>query len=149
MTAPFRRDFRASWVDMDYNQHMRNAAFLGYAEQMRMLFLEQGGWTMAQFKAEGIGPIVLEDTLAYKKELKLLEPFSVDLALAAANERGSRARIRSRFFRTSDEALCAVVESSVIWLDLERRRPVVPPEALRRAWLGLSKTDDFSSLDRP
>jgi acyl-CoA thioesterase FadM len=32
MTEPFVLDYRARWSDMDWNQHMANAAFLGCAE---------------------------------------------------------------------------------------------------------------------
>ena len=124
----FSTAFRARWVDMDYNQHMRNAAYLGYAEETRMLFLEAGGWTVADFKATQLGPVVLEDRLLYKKELFLLDAFRVDLQIAAATEDFSRFKVRNRLFRESDQAVAAIVESSVVSFDLVARRPVPPPE---------------------
>ena len=131
---------------MDFNQHMRNAAFLGCSEEARMGFLEAHGWTMAEFVKRRLGPVVLEDRLVYRKELQLLEPFRVDLALAAITEDGRRMRLRNRFLRASDGALCAVVESVILWLDLDARRPVAPPADLRDLWLGLARTEDFAPL---
>lgn len=143
MNEPFVEEFRARWADMDFNQHMRNAAFLGCAEETRMRFLESSGWTMARFQESRIGPVVLEDRLSYKRELRLLEPFRVDLALAAGTEDARRLKVRNRFMRSADNELCAIVESVVLWFDLDARKPVTPPEHLAKAWLGLARAEDF------
>jgi len=147
MTEPFVQDFRARWADMDFNQHMRNAAFLGCSEETRMRYLDAQGWTMDEFTRRRLGPVVVEDRLTYKKELKLLEPFTVDLALSGISADGRKMRLRNRFTRSSDGALCAVVDSVVLWFDLAARRPVAPPPELRNLWLSLPRTDDFVALD--
>jgi acyl-CoA thioester hydrolase len=143
MSDPFVERYRARWADMDFNQHMRNAAYLGCSEETRMRYLDAGGWTMQEFAKRRIGPVVLEDKLTYKKELALLEPFRVDLSLAAITDDARRMKVRNRFFREADDALCAVVDSVVMWFDLVERKPVVPPDALRDLWLALPRTDDF------
>jgi len=147
MPSPFLQDYRARWADMDFNQHMRNAAFLGCSEETRMRYLDSRGWTMDEFVRRRIGPVVLEDRLVYKKELRLLEHFQVDLALAAITEDGRKMRLRNQFLRKADGALCAVVESFVLWFDLAARRPVVPPTELLALWLDLPRTDDFARLE--
>jgi acyl-CoA thioester hydrolase len=133
----------ARWADMDFNQHMRNAAYLGAAEDCRMRFLADRGFTMAELHKRQLGPVVLEDRIVYKKELKLLEAFRVELGLAAITRDGKRMKLRNTFYRDTDAALCAVVDSVVIWLDLATRTPVVPPEELKSAWFGLARTSDF------
>ena len=133
----------ARWPDMDFNQHMRNAAYLGASEDCRMRFLADRGFTMAELQRLQLGPVVLEDRLAYKKELKLLEAFRVELALLAITRDGRRMKLRNTFTREPDAALVAVVESVVLWLDLAARRPITPPDALKAAWFGLARTDDF------
>jgi acyl-CoA thioester hydrolase len=143
MGEPYVERFRARWADMDFNQHMRNAAFLGCSEDTRMRFLESHGWSMAEFQKRRLGPVVLEDRLVYKKELRLLEPFRVDLAVAAITEDGRRMKVRNRFFRDADDVLCAVVDSVVLWFDLAERKPVAPPPELRAVWLDMVRTDDF------
>jgi hypothetical protein len=55
-----------------------------------MSFLAKNGFTMEKFRKRALGPVVLEDKLVYKKELKLLENFSVDLALLAMARAGRR-----------------------------------------------------------
>jgi acyl-CoA thioester hydrolase len=130
---------------MDFNQHMRNAAYLGCSEDTRMRYLDANGWTMREFTARQVGPVVLEDKLTYRKELGLLEPFRVDMSLAAITEDGRRMKVRNRFFRDSDDALCAVVDSVIIWFDIAARAPIVPPPELAALWLALPRTDDFEA----
>jgi acyl-CoA thioester hydrolase len=134
----------ARWPDMDFNQHMRNAAYLGASEDCRMRFLADHGFTMDRFRELQLGPVVLEDRLSYKKELKLLEGFRVELALANITHDGRRMKVRNTFYRDSDDGLVAVVESVVLWFDLVGRKPITPPEELKGIWLSLARTSDFA-----
>jgi acyl-CoA thioester hydrolase len=70
-SKPFSIQLFARWPDMDFNQHMRNAAYLGASEDCRMQFLAERGFTMERFRERKLGPVVLEDRLTYKKELTL------------------------------------------------------------------------------
>jgi acyl-CoA thioester hydrolase len=147
MAEPYIQEYRARWADMDFNQHMRNAAYLGVAEETRFRFLESQGWSMEEFMRRQIGPVVLEDRLVYKKELRLLEPFRVDLAMVQMTSDARKFQLRNRFLRSSDGALCATVESFGLWFDIAQRRPVVPPPELARVWLSLARTEDYVALD--
>ncbi len=146
MSTAFSESFRARWVDMDFNQHMRNAAYLGCAEETRVRYLDANGWPMAEFIRRQIGPVVLEDKLTYRKELRLLEAFRVDLSVAASTDDARKMRLRNQFFTEWDGKLCASVESLVLWFDIAARKPIVPPHALRDAMLRLPRTSDFQSL---
>ena len=143
---PFSIRLFARWPDMDFNQHMRNAAYLGVAEETRLRFLESGGWPMAELYRRKLGPVVVEDVLTYRKELRLLEPFRVDMAIAAISPDARKLKVRNRFFRDADGALCATVQTHILWFDLEARRTVVPPADMARLWLDLARTDDFALL---
>lgn len=145
MNETFVQDYRARWADMDFNQHMRNAGFLGCAEETRMRYLDAKGWTMDQFMKRRLGPVVVEDKLVYRKELRLLERFTVDLAVAGMSEDGRKLRLRSRFL-SAEGALCATVESFVLWFDLDARKPITPPPELRAIWRELA-SDDFVTLE--
>ena len=144
---PFSLRLFARWPDMDFNQHMRNAAFLGAAEDCRMSFLADRGFTIDTFRAQGFGPVVVEDKLTYKKELRLLEPFEVRIELAASTRDARKMRVRNTIVRDSDKTVCAVVESVILWLDLAARKPRVPPEELQREWLTMARTAEFTWLD--
>jgi len=141
--TPFSIQLFARWPDMDFNQHMRNAAYLGASEDCRVRFLAESGFGPDELRRRRIGPVVLEDRLLYKKELALLEPFRVDLAMVALTRDARRMKLRNTFLRERDGALAATVESVVLWLDLEARRPVAPPEDLAKVWLALARAKEF------
>jgi acyl-CoA thioesterase FadM len=131
---------------MDFNQHMRNAAYLGVAEETRLRFLEDGGFPMGELYRRRLGPVVVEDALSYRKEIRLLEPFRVEMVTVAISPDARKMKVRNRFSRSSDGALCATVESLILWFDLEARRTVVPPADLAQLWLDLARADDFAPL---
>jgi len=140
---PFAIQLFARWSDMDFNQHMRNAAYLGASEDCRMRFLAEQGFAAGELARRRIGPVVLEDRLVYRKELALLAGFRVELVMAALTPDARRMKLRNTFHRDPDGALAATVESVVLWLDLDARRPVAPPGELAAVWLGLARATDF------
>ncbi len=144
---PFAIQLFARWPDLDFNQHMRNAAYLGASDDCRLRFRAERGCGVDVLRRLRIGPVVLEDRLVYRKELVLLETFQVDLAVVALTGDARRMKLRNTFRRDRDGAHVATVESVVIWLALEARRPVVPPRDLAAPWLALARTADFRWYD--
>jgi acyl-CoA thioesterase FadM len=63
--------------------------------------------------------------------------------MAALTGDARRMKRRNTFYRDRDQALVATVESVVLWLDLDARRSVVPPEELAVVWMGLTRAADF------
>ncbi len=86
---------------MDFNQHMRNAAYLGVAEETRPRYLEDKGWAMSEFTRRRLGPVVVEDVLTYRKELRLLKPFRVELAVPSGPSATRRRPSRSPYLGRS------------------------------------------------
>ena len=146
MGVIFSQEYRAQWRDMDFNQHMANAAFLDYASNTRILFFESMGFTAATFAELQLGPVILEDRLVYTREIRLLESFTVDFQSVASAADGRRFKVRNRF-TTVSRGLCATVDSIGLWFDLAARRPVAPPDELRAAFSGLARSEDFEAWD--
>jgi acyl-CoA thioester hydrolase len=141
--APFSITLFARWPDMDFNQHMRNAAYLGVSEDCRMSFLASHGFTMEEFRKRQIGPIVVEDKLTYKRELHLLEEFRVELLVAGITPDARKMKLRNIIRRKEGTEAC-IVESLVLWFDIKARKPIVPPEDLQRLWLAAPRPLDFA-----
>jgi acyl-CoA thioester hydrolase len=145
MDDGFRVEYHAQWADMDFNQHMANSAFLDYASDARMLFLETVGLSMEALRDLRIGPVTLEDHLTYRREILLLQRFTVDYLVVAHTHDWRRFRIRNQII-TDDGGLSATVEANAIWVDLDERRPVRPPQVVRDAMAHLRRSDDFEDL---
>jgi acyl-CoA thioester hydrolase len=141
----FEQTLFAGWGDMDFNSHMRNTAYLDKSADARMLFFAEHGFPIAEFARERFGPVIQRDELDYFKEVGLLESVRVTLASAGLAEDGSRFRLRNEFFR-ADGKLAARVTSTGGWLDLDARRLVAPPPALRDLLAALPKTDDYQAM---
>jgi acyl-CoA thioester hydrolase len=135
----------AGWADMDFNAHMKNTAFLDKAADVRMMFFSEHGFPVAEFSRLRMGPVVMTDEVEYHKEVGLLQPITVTLAIAGLAPDGSRFRIRNEVFH-ADGKLCAKVTSAGGWLDLAARKLVAPPEALLAALQSLAQTSDFAPL---
>ena len=141
----YEKTLFAGWGDMDFNSHMRNTAFLDKSADVRMMFFSEHGFPMEEFVRRKLGPVIMKDELEYFKEVRLLEPLRVTLAMAGLSEDGSRFYLRNEFWR-GDGALAARVSSAGGWLDLSARKLVEPPEALLAALHSLPQTDDFQIL---
>ena len=135
----------AGWGDMDFNQHMRNTAYLDKSADLRMLYFSEHGFPAAEFARLRIGPVILRDDVEYFREIDMLSPVRVTLAAAGISRDGSRFRVRNEFYRP-DGKLAARVTSLGGWLDLAARQMVAPPAHLRAAFGGMPKTDDFAEF---
>jgi len=143
----FELSFKVAWGDLDANGHMANTAYLDYASQSRFAYLATLGFGPAAFVAHGIGPVIFEDRLCYRRELRLLQPFSVSLHLSGLSSEGRHFALENRF-ADDDGRLAATVRARAAWFDLEQRRVTQPPPPLREAWQTLPRSDDFEILRR-
>jgi acyl-CoA thioester hydrolase len=141
----YEKPMVASWGDMDFNAHMRNTAYLDKSADARMMFFSENGFPMSEFVRLKIGPVIMKDEVEYFREVGLLDPIRVTLALAASAEDGSRFHMCNEFLR-ADGKLAARVTSTGGWLDLPARKLIAPPEGLLRALNSLSRTEDYQVL---
>ncbi|RJO67710.1 MAG: thioesterase [Myxococcales bacterium] len=145
MSDGFRRVFHAGWGTMDFNAHMANRAYLDMAADARMMFFEANGFSMREFERLGVGPVVRRDELDYFREVRLLEPVTVELLLAGLSPDASRMKLRNIFYRPDGEK-AAVLTSFGGWLDLRERHLIAPPERLRDVLASTPRTEDFETL---
>ncbi|MCX5754732.1 MAG: thioesterase family protein [Gemmatimonadetes bacterium] len=141
----FERTLLAGWADMDFNSHMRNSAYLDKCSDVRMLFFEENGFPMAEFRRIGFGPVIKSDHLEYSREVQIMESLRVTLCCTGLAEDGSRFRLRNEIWR-GDGQLAARVMSTGGWLDFGARKLIKPPEALRAAMRSLEPASDFEVL---
>jgi acyl-CoA thioester hydrolase len=145
MAPLFSKTFHVGWGDMDFNAHMRNTAYLDMSADVRMMYFAEHGFSMREFERRRIGPVVMRDELEYFRELRLLEPVTVTLSLAALSRDAVRFALRNEFFK-DDKKRVATVTSFGGWLDLEKRKLTSPPEQLAKLLDELPRCEDFREL---
>ena len=70
--------------ELDANGHVTRTAYLQYAEHARWEYSRAAGVEQADVYAAGIGPVTLEETIRYHRELRAGDELSVSCAKAAA-----------------------------------------------------------------
>jgi acyl-CoA thioester hydrolase len=144
-TSPFSISTTAAWADMDANAHMGNFAYLNKCVDARMAFFKQHGFPVTEFAQRRIGPVVRRDDLEYHREVSLLEPITVTLALAGMAPDGSRFRLWNEVLK-ADGRLAARIRSEGGWMDLVARKLIAPPADLREALATMPQTTEFEIL---
>ncbi len=143
--APFSISTVAGWADMDANAHMANSAYLNKCVDARMSYFRHCGFPMTEFASRKIGPVVRRDEIEYFREIGLMEPITVTLALGGLAPNCSRFRLVNEIL-TSEGKLAARMRSEGGWLDLAARKLIVPRPELQAALRAMSHTDDFEEL---
>lgn len=141
----YEKTLYAGWRDMDYNSHMANTAYLDRAADVRMMYFSENGFSADEMLRLKIGPVVMKDEIEYFREVRLLQELRAGLSLAGLAPDGSRFMLRNEFAHANGKR-CAVVTSTGGWLDLNARKLIAPPEALRAALAALPKVEGFHEL---
>ncbi|MGE5666230.1 MAG: thioesterase family protein [Betaproteobacteria bacterium] len=146
MTTPsITRRFLAGWADMDWNSHMANTAYLNKVVDARVLALAEKGFPLEEFIRLRLGVVIMKDELEYKREVKWMEEIDISFSLAGLALDGSRFMVRNEVRRTNGD-LAARITSTGGFMDLDARKLVAPPPAVRAAYLSLPRTEDYAEL---
>ncbi|WP_063058077.1 acyl-CoA thioesterase [Nocardia sienata] len=110
--------------ELDVQGHVNQAVYLQYAEHARWECLLAAGLQADKLVAARVGPVVLESTIKYRRELRGGDDFRVTCAFEWGS--GKTYRIRQEMIRT-DGTLSAEVSVVGGLLDLDARRLVADP----------------------
>ena len=147
MSEPFSKTLYARWGDMDFNGHMKNTAYLDASADVRMFFFEEFGFSMREFESRRFGPVILRDDLEYFRELRLLEPVRVTFESSGFSEDYGRYRLVNQFFKLDGHRVARVTTHG-LWLNLDTRKPMAPPDDLRKVMEQIFRTDDYEVLSQ-
>jgi acyl-CoA thioester hydrolase len=116
--------------ELDTQGHLNQAVYLQYAEHARWELLRAAGITQDAMLASGIGPVALETTIRYLRELSGGD--EVDVSCAFAWGEGRTFRLEQDFRRADGTQVAHLVAVAGV-LDLAERRLVKDPRDRLRA----------------
>jgi len=125
--------------DIDSNNHLRDTAYIEYANKTKWAYYKHMG-ILNIFKKKNVGPIVFDLNVQYKKEIFLGEEIKVTQQLDYAEKDLRKWRIINNIYNFKGE-LSAVVIMYGAYLDLKIRKVVSPPVEIRDAMNKLLKAD--------
>ncbi|WP_425442646.1 acyl-CoA thioesterase [Streptomyces indicus] len=110
--------------ETDVQGHLNQAVYLQYAEHARWELFEAAGIRQQDLQAQGVGPVVLETTIRYKRELRAGDKVEVTCAFEWGT--GKTFRLR-QVIRKTDGTVAAEVSAVGGILDLRERRLIADP----------------------
>ncbi|WP_432031212.1 acyl-CoA thioesterase [Streptomyces antibioticus] len=124
MQKPFSVRVTVRGYETDTQGHVNQSVYLNYAEHARWSLLHAAGITQTALQARGVGPVALETTIRYRREL--LAGDEVDITCAFLWGEGKTFRIEQTI-RKADGTVSAEITAVGGLLDLKERRLVADP----------------------
>jgi acyl-CoA thioester hydrolase len=79
---PFAVHIAVRGYELDSHGHVNRAVYLQYAEHARWEYLRAAGVEQARLLAAGVGPVTLQETINYHRELRAGDEITVSCAVA-------------------------------------------------------------------
>jgi acyl-CoA thioester hydrolase len=126
-TEPFAVRIQVRGYETDSQGHLNQAVYLQYAEHARWSVLRRAGIEQSALLARGVGPVALESTVRYRRELRAGDEVDVDCVFEWGE--GKTFKVRQTV-RKADGTLSAEVLGVGAVMDLTERRLVPHPGAV-------------------
>jgi acyl-CoA thioester hydrolase len=124
VSEPFSVRVTVRGYETDVQGHLNQAVYLNYAEHARWSLLRAAGIGQADLIARGVGPVALETTIRYRREL--LAGDEVDVTCAFEWGDGRTFRI-GQTIRKLDGTVAAEITAVGGLMDLTARKLVPDP----------------------
>jgi acyl-CoA thioester hydrolase len=109
---------------LDNFGHVNNAQYLVLFEEARWEMITSRGYGMKQVMESGIGTVILECTVKFKRELSVRDLIRIDTQLISIEKKIGL--IRQHIYRESDGKLAALAEFNMGCFDLKARKLIQP-----------------------
>ncbi|WP_405989876.1 acyl-CoA thioesterase [Streptomyces sp. NBC_00986] len=129
MSEPFSVPVTVRGYETDSLGHLNQSVYLQYAEHARWSALTAAGAGQPELLAQGIGPVVLETTIRYLRELRVDEEVTVSCGFEWGE--GKTFRVLQTITK-ADGTVSAEIVSTGGLLDLQERRLVTQPQEFFR-----------------
>jgi acyl-CoA thioester hydrolase len=118
--------------DLDELEHVNNAVYLVYIETAAREHAVREGFTLEDFKAHGVVPIVRSHHITYYKSAQGGDTLLVSTEVKDVSGPKAIRHNQVRLSNTKELLVEAVTEW--VWLDAETMRPKRVPKAIREAF---------------
>lgn len=123
---PFLKSIELRWADLDPNFHLRHSVYYDFGATARIEFLAQNGITVAFMQQHHFGPVIFREECVFKKEIRLSDTITIDLALKQSTPDFSRWTIQHTIYKNTD-TVSAILTIDGAWIDTVKRKLTLPP----------------------
>lgn len=115
-------------TNLDLYRHVNNATYLILFEDARWDFINRNGYGFAKILETGLGPVVLEVSMRYLKELRLHDEIRIETTMVSYEKKIGK--MHQEMMR--GEEICCVADFTFGLFDLKERKLILPtPEWLK------------------
>lgn len=107
-----------------------------------MMFFSENGLSTQKLEELQIGPILFREEAVFRREIRLEDEITIDVALVRATQNYSRWSFRHNFTK-ADGSLAAIINIDAAWIDLGKRKLTVPGEFVQSMLERCPRSDDF------
>ncbi|MFE9771931.1 acyl-CoA thioesterase [Streptomyces sp. NPDC005931] len=125
MSEPFSVRVTVRGYETDTQGHLNQSVYLNYAEHARWSLLQAAGITQAGLVGQGVGPVALETTIRYRRELLAGDEVDVSCVFGWG---GGKTFTIEQTINKADGTVAAEITAVGGLLDLEQRRLVPDPQ---------------------
>lgn len=143
----FKQTVQIRWADIDANRHLRHSVYYDYGASMRMNALSGEGLTMKKLEELMVGPILFREEAIFKREIHFEDEITIDVAVTKAREDFARWSLRHHFIKR-DGTVAAIVNIDGAWIDLSKRKLVIPGPFIIDVFQKFPKAEDFELISR-
>jgi acyl-CoA thioester hydrolase len=122
--------FPVRTYDIDFAGIVSNIVYVRWLEDLRLELLERA-YPLERMVADGIGPVLLETSIAYRDAVTIHDRPEGRMRVEALQR--VRWTVAAEFVSAGDR-VHATARQSGLFVRLDRRRPVPIPEPLRAAY---------------
>ncbi|MGI5459174.1 acyl-CoA thioesterase [Streptomyces sp. CA-249302] len=127
MAEPFSVPVAVRGYETDVQGHLNQSVYINYAEHARWSMLRAAGISQAALIGTGVGPVALETTIRYQRELVAGD--EVEVSCGFEWSEGKTFRIQQTI-RKKDGTVAAEITAVGGLMDLKARRLVANPGAV-------------------
>jgi len=141
----FSKIFEPIWADMDPNQHMRHTAYNNYAAQVRVDFFFSIGIGYEEMEARRLGAVLLREDTHFVREIRLDDKIRIDLEISGLSADGRFWNLTHHIYKNKDK-LSAIIYIEGVWIHMDKRKIITPPEDILKKLRALPKSKDFREI---
>ncbi len=130
VAEPFSVPVTVRGYETDVQGHLNQSVYVNYAEHARWALLKEAGISQSGLISKGVGPVALETTIRYRREL--LAGDEVEVTCDFVWGEGKTFRIRQTI-RKTDGTVAAEITAVGGLMDLKARKLVTDPKEYFRA----------------
>lgn len=121
-------------IYLDVYGHVNNATYLTLLEEARWELITQNGYGLKKILETGRGPVILEVTLRYLKELHARDQIQIDSCMISYEKKIGKMRQTMQ----RGKELCCTAEFTFGLFDLKARKLILPTADWLKA-IGISE----------